>query len=212
MKKFIILIVILTLVFILGIGFVCLGTNEVNEELCVSIGTGFITSAVVSIILEIIAYANERKLLNKASKLFFKQYKKAFFDLRSNLPRLYNETLFDNQRLNFSAYIDCLLDATYNNPIDTSDAIADIEFYVEKIKIALGTLISLEQDVLSNEVIYSKFDLIKEQYGTCLRLLGSIKIGAYEKSKHYVAKLKDRHLEIFPQFKDAFEECYSDED
>ena len=212
MKKFITLIVILTLVFILGIGFVCLGIPGVKQEICISIGTGLITSTIVSIILEIISYVNERRLIKKASNLFLKQYRKAFFDLKFDLPRLYNETLFDDQKLKFSDYIDRLFDATYNDTIDTSDAIADIEFYVERIKIALGTLISSEKDVMSNEVIYSKFDLIKEQYETCLRLLGSIKSGAYEKTKLYATKLKDRHLEIFPQFKDAFEECYSDED
>ena len=208
MKKFIILIGILTLILIVGIVLVCLGTNEINEELCVSIGTGFITSAVVSIIFEIIAYANERKLLNKASKLFFKQYKKAFFDLRADLPRLYNDIFFDGKKLNFSEYTNCFFDATNNENADADELLVEIEIHIERIKNSLETLISLEKDVLDNEVIYSKFDLIKQQYGSCRRLLGSIKSGSYEKAKHYATKLKDRHLEMFPELRDEFEESY----
>lgn len=208
MKKFIILIVVLTLVLIFGILLVCFGTNEVNEELCISIGTGFITSAVVSIFLEIIAYVNERKLLNKASKLFFKQYKKAFFDLRDDLPRLYDGTLFDGRILNFSEYMDSLFDVALDENTDTDEMLIEIEIHIERIKSTLEVLISLEKDVFDNEVIYSKFNLIKQQLGSCKRLLGSIKIGAYEKAKIYATKLKDRHLEMFPDLKDAFEIAY----
>ena len=211
MKKFIILIVVLTLILILGMLLVCLGTNEVNEELCISIGTGFITSAVVSIFLEIIAYVNERRLLNKASKLFFKQYKKAFFDLRDDLPRLYDRTSFDGRNLNFSEYMDSLFDAALDENTDTDEVLIEIEIHIEKIKSTLEVLISLEKDVFDNEVIYSKFNLIKQQLGSCKRLLGSIKIGAYEKAKIYATKLKDNHLKMFPDLKEAFESVYRDD-
>lgn len=211
MKKFIILIGILTLIITWGVVLVCLGADEANEELCLSIGTGLVTSAFVSIILEIVAYVHERNLLKKASTLFFKQYKKAFLDLRDDLPRLYDDTLFDGIELNYSEYMDSLFDAALDEKTDTDKIILEIEIHIERIKHALEALISLEKDVLDNEVIYSKFNLIKQQLGSCNRLLGSIKFGTYDKAKIYANKLKDRHLEIFPDLKDKFETSYRDD-
>lgn len=104
--------------------------------------------------------------------------------------------------------MDSLFDAALDEYTDTDEMLIEIEVHIERIKNALEVLISLEKDVLDNEFIYSKFNLIKQQLVLCKRLLGSIKIGVYEKAKIYTTKLKDMHLEIFPELKDAFEIAY----
>ena len=212
MKKFI--IVILVFFLILGFCLTFLGTLKNDENILFSIGTSFLSSALVSIGLEIVNIASERKLLIKTRKLFFNPYRLIFFSFRDELPALHSNYLYDdNKARSFSEYIERLLDISqFSDGLVDEDIVFEIERYIMNLKNAIDSLISQENEMICDNYICSRMPLLKEQRKTCNRALGALRIGNYNNAVTYIIKLKNRHLEIFQELKDDFNTPYCDND
>ena len=216
MRKFIAITITLIIILISGIALIVLGSLEIlNESVFVGIGTGFISSAIASFFMEIINLKTERRLNKKESALFFHQYIRAFMDFRDRLPHIYEKLFSTDEKYNFSTYIEQILNMeSYDNleaqgGIDFRDErIDEISAFVEKIKDTVESLISMEMNILNNEIIYSNFDLIKRQCGNCKRAILSLKNKHFSNAISYICKMKETHIKLFPTLKTEFEEIY----
>ena len=145
--------------------------------------------------------------------MFFKPYKSAFWAFKDGVCSLHDSFLYDNKTRSFAEYIERLLDTTqYFDSVIHEDVIFEIGRYIENVKSAAESLISLEIEIIGNNFICSKMSLLKEQRKTCNRALGALRIGNYNNAVTYIIKLKDQHLGIFPDLKDDFNAPYRDND
>ena len=216
MKKIVAITLALIIILISGIALIVLGSLEIlNESIFVGVGTGFISSAIVSFFMEIINLETERSLKKRETKLFFHQYRKAFFDFRDSLPYISEKLSCTVEKHNFSTYVEQILnmesydDLVTQEGMDFRDEIVDeIHVFVEKIKDTVESLLSMEMNILNNEIIYSNFDLIKRQCGNCKRAILSLKNKHFSNAISYVCKMKETHIKLFPTLKTEFEEIY----
>ncbi len=219
MKRLLFISILLLLIFIIGICFVILGSFGIYQNVFIGIGTGLIASAVVSEMLEIINTLNERALLKREAVLCFSQYKRAFNHFRDDLPYLYDKLFCDAAILDFTSYIKIVLDSKSYDDLESKEGldfyystIYDIEKHIKSIENAAESLINIEKEIIKNELIYKKINLIKRQRRNCQQIVRSIKVEAFDRTLFHIEKLKDTHLLIFPELKVDFEESYRNED
>lgn len=220
MKKFTTITIALMITLFCGIVFVFLGSHEIiDKSIFVGIGTGFISSAIVSIVTEVIYLNDERRRKQRETKVFFHQYRKSFMDFRNGLPYIYERLLCDGEKHDFATYIEQILNMELYDDLESQEGINfrdeiiyDISFFVEKIKFAVESLLTMEMEVMNNEIIYSNFSLIKQLYGNCKRALQNLKGNRFTDAISSITKMQEKHIKLFPTLKSTFEEKYGIDD
>ena len=216
MKKITEITIASIIILFCGIAFVILGfLTRLTEGIFVGIGTGLISSAIVSFIIEHIHLKREMQLRQKEKELFFHQYKKAFLDFKDILAYIYNKLSCDDQKYSFMVYLEHILSLDSYDDLKSPEGIeffdeiiSDISYHIEKIKFTIEAMLSEEKQILSNEKIHNSFNLIKQQYGNCRRALRSLENNNFRKAIMYIEKMKETHLQLFPSLKCEFEDVY----